>query len=142
MTTCVRDAFICYALAKVLKMQESTLVILSTENHYVVIDMNKGEVASVKRISLDIHLTAYINSLPKDRRFWWFMDEKQHDEYINWVPRDCVVVHTSPHVKTLKKKCKKYCTCHGHVVGMVNVDSSQEEEYDDATERVYCNGVI
>lgn len=66
-----KSTFICYALAKVLIMQESTLVILSTEKQYVVIDMNKGALASVKRIVNDTDLTVYINRLPKDKRFWF-----------------------------------------------------------------------
>ena len=124
----------------ILKMQKSTLVILSTKKQYVVIE---GQVASVKRIVKDTHLTVYINSLSKDkRRFWWFMDEKEHGDYISWEPRDCVVVLTSTHEENfnkLKKDCKKYympwpCCWNGKRLG--NFNSSQEEEYDDATERV------
>ena len=90
-----KSNFISYALAKVLTMVDNTLIIVSVPHLYFVIDMNSRQVASVKIIKNSLTLTRYINTLPEAKRFRYFMDEKEHGDYRNWYPLDCVVVLTT-----------------------------------------------
>ena len=148
-----KSNFISYALAKVLTMVDNTLIIVSVPGVYFIIDMNSRQVASVKIIKNSLTLTDYINMLPTNKRLWYFMDEKEHGGYMNWYPRDSVVVlTTSPDEANYNLFKKKRCTFYympwpgcwdGKCLASLDKYSEEElQEFDDNIEKVIATELL